>query len=326
MKKNGLFIISLDFELHWGVFDALSLDEYEKNLKAVPSVINRLLELGEKYNINYTFATVGLLFNQNKNQLLESLPDIKPKYLENKFNSYNLIPILGNSEIEDPIHYAKSLIDLIATYPNHEIASHTFSHYYCREKGQDVEAFEADLIAFKNIAQLNNVNLKSIVFPKNQVNNEYLDICSAYGINTYRGTEKSSLYQSRPQEKTNLLIRFLRLLDTYVNISGQNIYTIESLYNQKNINLPSSRFLRPYNSKLSFFEHYKISRITKAMKLAAKTNSIYHLWWHPHNFGDNIEENFKNLEKIFIAYKKLNMEYNFESNTMQNASDKVKNQ
>ena len=29
---NGKFVISLDYELHWGVFDVLSEEEYYENL------------------------------------------------------------------------------------------------------------------------------------------------------------------------------------------------------------------------------------------------------------------------------------------------------
>jgi hypothetical protein len=29
--KNGHFVISLDFELHWGIFDLMEPDEYVEN-------------------------------------------------------------------------------------------------------------------------------------------------------------------------------------------------------------------------------------------------------------------------------------------------------
>mgnify|MGYP002640001487 CR=1 FL=1 len=82
------------------------------------------------------------------------------------------------------------------------------------------------------------------------------------------------------------------------------------------ISLPSSRFLRPYHSKLSFLESLKVKRIVKSMKYAAKNNELFHLWWHPHNFGVDMDENFENLERIFKAYVDLKESYNFESTTM----------
>ncbi|TXD56687.1 polysaccharide deacetylase family protein [Polaribacter sp. IC066] len=321
---NGLFIISLDFELNWGVFDSMSVKEYNENLKNVPQVIKRLLDLGEEYNINYTFATVGMLFNQNKEELLNSLPQIKPEYINEKFNPYRIIENVGDSEEEDKIHYAKSLIEQIKEYPNHEIASHTFSHFYCKELGQNVRSFEDDLKSFSNVANKNNVKLNSIVFPKNQINESYLSLCKKYGITSYRGTENSFLYKPKAQGETALSTRFLRFLDSYVNISGSNIYKPKDLNKGEIINIPSSRFLRPFNKKLHFLENYKIRRITNGIKKAAETNSIYHLWWHPHNFGKNLEENFKNLEKIFMVYNEVNKNNNYSSVTMSKAHDLIK--
>jgi len=39
------------------------------------------------------------------------------------------------------------------------------------------------------------------------------------------------------------------------------------------------------------------------MKFAAENNCIYHLWWHPHNFGNNKNENLQNLERVPIFEK-----------------------
>ena len=52
------------------------------------------------------------------------------------------------------------------------------------------------------------------------------------------------------------------------------------------------------------------------MSAAAKRGKIYHLWWHPHNFGIQISENFSFLEKILLHFQKLKAAYNFESMSM----------
>ena len=88
-------------------------------------------------------------------------------------------------------------------------------------------------------------------------------------------------------------------------------------------NISSSRFLRPYNAKLKFLEPLKLRRIKSAMTHAAKHNKVYHLWWHPHNFGVHTEENFRTLEKIFKTYKKLNKMYGFKSETMTGLTEKI---
>ena len=58
-NKKGLFIISLDFELLWGVRDKRTKETYGQNILGVQEVIPQLLDLFDKYDITATFATVG---------------------------------------------------------------------------------------------------------------------------------------------------------------------------------------------------------------------------------------------------------------------------
>ena len=316
--SNGHLVISLDFELSWGIFDAKSINSYKYNLLNVRHVIPRLIALSDIYNINISFATVGLLFAKTKEELLNAIPDIRPSYANSNYNPYKIIDSVGNFEDDDPYHYANSLIKMIANKGNHEIGSHTFSHYYCNEKGQDKSQFEEDLKANIKIAKLNKVDIKSAVFPRNQINKDYLSICSKYGIMSYRGVEKHWIHQTNSKkEQRNPVHRILRLLDCYINISGHNTYALDALNSENSIvNIPSSKFLRPYNKKFSFLEPLKVLRIKKAMTHAAKNNEVYHLWWHPHNFGKNMNKNFEVLERIFSHYKYLNQKYGFKSVTM----------
>jgi hypothetical protein len=52
------------------------------------------------------------------------------------------------------------------------------------------------------------------------------------------------------------------------------------------------------------------------MEYAAKKNKIYHLWWHPHNFGANMEKNLQQLQLILQHYEKLNKIYGMQSYNM----------
>ena len=75
---KGHFIISLDYEIHWGVFDKKSVQDYHENLSSVNFVIDRLLELSNRYDVKLTFSTVGLLFAENKEDLILHSPKQKP--------------------------------------------------------------------------------------------------------------------------------------------------------------------------------------------------------------------------------------------------------
>ncbi len=318
---KGSFVISLDYEIHWGVFDAMSLDTYGNNLKNVNIVIDRLLELCEVYNVKITFATVGMLFADKKETLLKYNPTNIPSYKNDALNPFNLLNSVGVDEDDDQLHYANSTIHKIKNNGNHEIGTHTYSHYNCLAQGQTLEQFEEDVKAAKNIAKPLNIDVESIVFPKNQVNDDYLKVCYENGIKSYRGTEKSTIYNTKSspfKKKLVPLIRLGRLMDGYINVTGHNTYNVAKLNSNKEwiVNLPSSRFLRPFHSKLSFLESFKVKRIVNSMTHAAKNNEMFHLWWHPHNFGANIDENFNNLETIFKSYSDLNQKYSFKSKTM----------
>ncbi|MCG7345449.1 polysaccharide deacetylase family protein [Sporosarcina sp. ACRSL] len=323
MSKQGAFVISLDFELNWGVHDVVSVEQYKENLLGVREAIPRMLELFHRFDIHATWATVGMLYCENKKELLDSLPSLQPNYENSNFSPYKKLKNIGENELNDPFHYAKSLIKIIETYSNQEMATHTFSHYYCLEEGQNEKSFEADLQAAMRIANSNGHVVKSLAFPRNQTNQSYLQVCKKYGIQCFRGNERSWLYRASRFHSEGIMKRALRLLDSYLNISGHNTYPISEVEIEPIVNLPSSRFLRPYMAKLKILEPMRLRRIKKSITHAARKGEVFHLWWHPHNFGKDIDENIQFLTEILQLVSKLRSEYGFESLSMAEASDIV---
>lgn len=312
--ENGKFVISLDFELHWGAAEKWDLNlkksYFDTTLKSIPIV----LSLFEKYNIHATWATVGFLFAKNKAQLLEFCPGERPTYDNKLLSYYNLIDnnVVGNNEYDDPYHYAPSLIELILKTPNQELGSHTFAHYYCNEKGQSKYQFEADLKAAQSLAKQNfNVELKSLVFPRNQFNSAYIAIAKKNGIAVVRSNPNVWFWKNPSKAKA-----WARALDTIFSISKSLTFNSPTRIQGAVLLLPASRFLRPYHVKEKMIQGLKIKRIKQEMTYAAKHKKVYHLWWHPHNFGYFSEENIMFLQVILNHYKKLNSEYGFTSSSM----------
>ena len=62
--------------------------------------------------------------------------------------------------------------------------------------------------------------------------------------------------------------------------------------------LPASRFLRPYHPRLRALDPLRLRRITAELRQAAHRGLDFHLWWHPHNFGAHLSENLGFLERI----------------------------
>ncbi|HMC99331.1 MAG TPA: polysaccharide deacetylase family protein [Ferruginibacter sp.] len=324
--KKGNFVISLDFEIFWGVWDVIRLDDYHDNLLGVRTVIPGLLLLFDKHKINATFATVGLLFFNDKKEMLEGLPERKPAYTNPNISPYtNQIDTVGNDETEDVFHFAPSLIKMIQQ-SHQEVACHTFSHYYCLESGQTIEDFREDLRAAKRIAEKRGIALKSFVFPRNQYNEDYLKVCKEEGIESFRGNEESWLYKAKEFERETLFRRGARLLDAHMNLSGHHCHEVTYMEETGLYNIPASRFLRPYSKRWSFLEKLRLKRITNSMTYAAKHGLTYHLWWHPHNFGTNIRENLAFLEKVLVHFHKLSDKYGFRSVSMQQLTDLLKHE
>jgi peptidoglycan/xylan/chitin deacetylase (PgdA/CDA1 family) len=315
--KTGKLVISLDFELYWGMFDKVSLAEYGPHLTGEHEVIPLILNTFSEFGLHATWATVGMLTFDNKAMLMHALPDQKPAYIDQGLSSYQHLQTgaVGDDEKHDPYHFAPDLVRLIQAHPHQEIASHTFSHYYTLEPGQTKEQFLADLEAEREALSRFGIEPRSIVFPRNQVNPEYLELCRQVGIVAYRGTESHPWYVSRPGNEQSLTVRAKRLIDAYVNLSGMHTYPLKSVTGSMH-NIPASRFLRPYSGRLSVFESLRVRRIVQAMEHAALHNEIFHLWWHPHNFGTNIQSNMHVLRTIAEAYRVLAQSHQFESVTM----------
>ena len=319
MLNQGVFVISLDFELYWGMRDKRSIAEYSDNLKGVPAAIEGMLKLFEEFGIHATWATVGLIFFQDAEQLKDNIPGVLPNYTDSSRNPYNYIT--ESEGLEPQYHFAPHLVDLILSYQGQEIGTHTFSHYYCLEPGQDADSFRADLEAAVRVAREKNIEIKSMVFPRNQWNPDYLPVLTDLGIKSYRGNESGYFYTAVEQQGQSRIMRLGRLLDSYLNLSGYHTYELAGIAKTKPYDIASSRLLRPCSSRLRFMEIFRLKRITAAMSHAARSERLFHMWWHPHNFGANLGENLEFLEKILLHFSMLSGRFGMRSLNMGEVSD-----
>lgn len=322
MGKTGALVISLDFELYWGVRDKRTLSDCEQNLQGARQVIPAILELFHKYEIHATWATVGFLFCETREELIGTLPNELPDYADPNLSPYRYVlsGALGAREQVDPYHYALSLIRLISSCPHQYIGSHTHSHYYCLEPGQTARTFSEDLAAFKKVARKKGYAPTSIVFPRNQFTPSYLAVCKKHGFTAYRGNERSWMYKAGSSAQNTLLKRALRLVDAYVNLSGHHAYETLSTSQEGLVDVPASRFLRPYSPRLRWLESIRLKRLQRDLLYAAKNRRLYHLWWHPENFGSHLAENLRVLEQLLQCYAKLRSQYGMQSLSMEEAA------
>ncbi len=121
----GALVISLDFELRWGVRDWNTAGRYTPNLHGARVAIPHLLSLFAEFDVAATWATVGMLFARDREELQAAFPQVRPAYINRALYPYD--EPIGLDERTDPLSFAPSLIDAISQTPRQEVASHTFS-------------------------------------------------------------------------------------------------------------------------------------------------------------------------------------------------------
>jgi hypothetical protein len=160
-----------------------------------------------------------------------------------------------------------------------------------------------------------SITCRSVVFPRNQFAPESLAICRDLGIEVFRGTEGADCYRPGPGSTHTPVRRLARLVDSYVDVTGANTTAVRRGGGDM-VNVPASRFLRPYHPTLRVLDGLRRRRILRAMDHAARRGESFHLWWHPHNFGIHLEENLGFLRDVLLGFTALRERHGMQSRNM----------
>lgn len=313
-------MVSLDFELHWGMRDHADAGDpaHRERLLGARRAVPRILAAFERHGISATWATVGFLLADSAAEAARFAPAVRPTYDDPALSAY--VEPIGSDEEADPLHLAWSLVEAVAATPGQEVATHTFSHYYCLEPGQDEAGFRSDLAAAVAIARHRGLALSSIVLPRNQWNPDYAGTVRDAGLVAYRGVQAGSVYRARRHGAQSLPVRALRLADTYLPLFGSGTISWESLARradgQELANVAASRYLRAWSPSRRALEGRRVRRVTSCIEQAARRRRLFHLWWHPHDFGADLEENLAVLEQILRAFEVQRDRHGMRSLTM----------
>ena len=307
-------VISLDFEMFWGMADSRTIKDYGANIEGEWQAVPAMLALFKKYGVHATWATVGMLMCRDYRQWCEMRPSILPTYTRGeRLSTYSCAAL---AQEHPDLFFGRPLVEQIQAVDGQELASHTYSHFYCGEPGVTAEQFAADAECQRTIFSENGIHATSLVLPRNQVRMEFLGIASASGINAYRGNQDHWLYRDGHFVPFGPAGRLVRKADGYFPLSGNHVsHPDDVLPPGKLANIPASFFLQPAlgNRVLDLLHR---NRVKSGMLAAAKTDGIFHLWWHPHNFGTNLERNLENLESILQFYHLLAEKHGMRSMSM----------
>ena len=316
---SGFLTISIDFELFWGVRDVCSIEGYGPRILGYRQAVPAMLNLFREFDVAATWAVVGCAACTNKKELLAFAPTLRPGYLDEDLDPYAYLERVGSDESTDPYHFGGSLVRQIVATPRMERGSHTFSHFYCLEERREAGAFRADLASSRAILRRFDCQPASLVFPRNQYDEWHLGEAAAEGFTVFRGNEDHVLFRPRGREGQSAWIRVGRLADSYLNLTGDHPADPRRDASTL-INVPSSRLLRAFNARLSLLEPMRLARIAEELERAAKRGGGYHLWWHPHNFGNDLAENLNFLRRVLERFRRLREETGMRSLTMAEAA------
>lgn len=314
MSAKGVFCISLDFEKFWGLHDVISIEQAD-HLRQVDFVVDRLLKLFLRYDTHVTWAFVGMLAFKDFDHLKNSNSEFEIPYQNPNYSPFPL-RTEKYGDFDPNLLFALASLNAIQAVPHQELSSHTFSHFYTMENGIGTNEFRTDLALMQAVEESFNEPLKTIVFPRNQINNEILALLAKENYIAFRGNQINRYWSNSAFDKESGLKKMMRVLDAYLPVSRTKSFKRDELPRMNGLlNIPANRFLRPPTS-YNQLEKRKVKRVKNEMLKAAKKGWVYHLWWHPHNFAKQPEIALKQLEEILAYYHVLKQKFNFENLNM----------
>lgn len=278
-SSSKKIIISIDFEMRWGVHDlyGLNIEGYKKNLINSRQAVTSTLNMFKERNIRATWATVGALALNDWNEYFSYNSPI-PNYSNKKLK---ILDSYSKIDPEGLFHFAPDLVKSIVETEGQELGSHSFSHLYFLEEGITAKDFVDDALLVKKIFEEKfKSSPVSIVFPRNQIN---------FKENFYE--PNLMIYRSIPD-----LYSYNSNLRKIINLYEILSPIISGPFNQNTMYSTGNFFIR-FNLPNVLWKLQLKKIKNKLMNLRNGEN--LHIWWHPHNVGVNLEKGLDRFEQLF---------------------------
>jgi len=342
----GALCISIDVELAWGIWDKPSADYHDRCAEHEATIVRRLVELFETYQIGATWAIVGRLLERDDGAARSTVHG-------------------------DRIWYAPEVIEQIrrARVPQ-DIGSHSYGHVYFGETPRD--ALRRDLAAARRVHDAHGLPFTSFVFPRNQV--AHLDLLREAGVRVFRSTDRGWHMTVRDRLGTGAG-RLANLADKLLPIPPSSVQPVDHLlghvpehaagqapgdavrqaprgavgqatgdtvgqaseavarqaprdvagyvagaradHDAVLVELPSSMLLMARNGlRRAIHPASIIGKARLGLRAARRTGGIFHLWFHPSNFYYEPDRQLATLEGIVAAAAAMRDRGQLEIRTM----------
>ena len=149
----------------------------------------------------------------------------------------------------------------------------------------------------------------------------HVAVCGELGFRTYRGNPDAWAYRPRPDDAERIPRRVVRLLDAYLPVVRPQPAPTEA--GRPPVNVAASRYLRPYVPMLRAAEPLRERRLARELARAARERRLFHLWWHPDDFGLHLAENLAVLRRFLDRFRALREHTGMETLTMGEAADRL---
>jgi peptidoglycan/xylan/chitin deacetylase (PgdA/CDA1 family) len=264
MRTPPTFIMSLDCEGKWGMADSLRpyhhRDLTDSNLAGA---YRQILEMLARYDLAATFAFVMAFVLREEERrrfaMLDEAGNPDDPWLRHYWDS------LRDGQ-GDGWHLPDAL-DLVREAGGHEIASHSFCHRPLGNSSLDAAGAADELAAAGEAARLKQVELKTLVFPRNEVGN--LPAVRRAG---YLG------YRARLERRGG---RIAALMEEFITNRGpQPVAPVADGL----VAIPAGHFFNwRFGLRRMVPPAVTIARWQGQLRRCVRDGGVVHLWLHPHN-------------------------------------------
>lgn len=267
-------VLSLDFELRWGVYDRLGDDPqaYRAHLDGVREVVPELLGALSADGVRATWACVGAMACEGWDDYLARAPE-PPQWGE---PSLRFDLRWADRDPDGALHFAPELVTRVAQTPGQEVGSHTFGHLCFGELGLVAADVARDAEACAEVLRARTgYTPRALVFPRNQGGFERE--LAAAGITTTRSSAPGWWWRRNLGREQVLPVRAARLASAF---APQRAAVDPA---PRPAHVPATAFIR-FNLPPALWA--LSCRQLAAQAAALGPGEVVHIWCHPHNLGD----------------------------------------
>jgi peptidoglycan/xylan/chitin deacetylase (PgdA/CDA1 family) len=290
MKGRGIFTISIDLELAWGICDKPISAKTSNALMREREIIRRLLNLFSRYTIQATWAIVGHLMLVKCDWDQERVhPEFRRPIIKDHTRDWFFQHPKNQT---DPLWYGRDIVEWIrSAEPPQEIGSHSFCHVPYDQVTTRPETVRQDIEKARESHRSLELPFEIFIFPRNRLGHR--ELLAQAGVLAYRGNTRRWYYSIR----WNSIRRLFNFLYFLLPIPPR---TVTATVDETGmVNIPDSMQFFSRQGSRSLVSSKSLTRKgVVGLNRAVERGEVFHLWFHPSNFAYGTNRQFESLENI----------------------------